>query len=73
MQPTPEKMVAVGALLRAIAARLLTVPYSEPLAEWGSALHDRFAPPVVLQEDLRSVLSDRATRKRPRDGGGSAS
>jgi uncharacterized protein (DUF2126 family) len=58
MESAPERMAAVGALLRALAARLVASPYEEPLVDWSSALHDRFALPAVLEDDLRDVLSD---------------
>jgi uncharacterized protein (DUF2126 family) len=58
MERTPERMAAVGALLRALAARLVATPYDEPFVDWGAALHDRFALPAVLEDDLREVLAD---------------
>jgi uncharacterized protein (DUF2126 family) len=58
MPPTPEAMVAVAALVRAVAARLAADPFEEPLALWGEALHDRFALPYFLEEDLREVFRD---------------
>jgi uncharacterized protein (DUF2126 family) len=58
MEPTAERMVAVAALLRALLARLAAVPYREPLCDWGGALHDRFALPHALGEDLAAVLAD---------------
>jgi uncharacterized protein (DUF2126 family) len=58
MQPDPARQAAVAALLRAVAARLVTFPYEEPLAEWGAALHDRLALPLHVEEDLREVLAD---------------
>jgi len=58
MQPDAPRQAAVGALLRAVAARLATVPYDEPLADWGAALHDQLALPSFLADDLRAVLGD---------------
>ncbi|HVE82984.1 MAG TPA: transglutaminase family protein [Myxococcales bacterium] len=58
MAPLLEKMVALGALFRALAARFALQPFDEPLVEWGSALHDRFALPHFLGEDLRQVLGE---------------
>lgn len=58
MERAPERMAAVGALLRALAARLVGAPYEEPFVDWSAALHDRFALPAVLEDDLREVLSD---------------
>ena len=58
MQPSPERQAAVAALFRAVAARLASVAYAEPLADWGGALHDQFALPHFLLEDLLGVLLD---------------
>jgi uncharacterized protein (DUF2126 family) len=58
MESTAERMAAVGALLRALSARLVGAPYEEPFVDWSAALHDRFALPAVLEDDLREVLSD---------------
>ncbi|HEX9290683.1 MAG TPA: transglutaminase family protein [Anaeromyxobacteraceae bacterium] len=60
MQPAARREAAVAALFRAVAARLATVPYDEPLADWGGALHDQFALPYFLAENLRGVLGDLA-------------
>jgi uncharacterized protein (DUF2126 family) len=58
MERTPERMTAVAALLRAIAARLIVAPYLEPLIDHGPRLHGRFALPWFLEDDLRSILED---------------
>ena len=58
MESSPERMVAVAALFRALLARLAAAPCREPLCDWGGALHDRFALPEVLGEDLAAVLAD---------------
>jgi uncharacterized protein (DUF2126 family) len=58
MESSAERMVAVAALFRALLARLAAAPYREPLCDWGGALHDRFALPHVLGEDLAAVLAD---------------
>jgi uncharacterized protein (DUF2126 family) len=58
MERSPERMAAVGALLRALAARLVAAPYEQPFVDWSADLHDRFALPAVLEDDLREVLSD---------------
>lgn len=60
MQSTAARQAAVAALLRAVAARVATRPYVEPLADWGRALHDQFALPQFLEEDLRGILADLA-------------
>ena len=58
MPDTPERMTVLAALFRAIAARLVRAPFREPLRDWGGALHDRFALPSLLADDLRAVLDD---------------
>jgi uncharacterized protein (DUF2126 family) len=58
MEPTPERMIAIAALLRALCARLARAPFTAAPADWGHALHDRFGLPHFLAEDLRAVLED---------------
>jgi uncharacterized protein (DUF2126 family) len=58
MAPSAERLVAVAALLRAITARLAARPYDQPLIDWGPELHDRYALPSCLREDLLAVLED---------------
>jgi len=53
-----ERMVALGALFRSLAARFALQPFDEPLVEWGSTLHERFALPHFLAADLRQVLEE---------------
>ena len=58
MPARPETMTARAALLRALAARAATFPVTLPLVDWGAALHDRFALPSLLRDDLAGVLDD---------------
>ncbi len=58
MPVSHEGMTARAALLRALAARAAADPVTLPLVDWGAALHDRFALPSVLLDDLREVLDD---------------
>lgn len=58
MPSTPERLLSVGALFRAVAARLAHEPYEEPLVDWGPELHDRVSLPFYLEQDLRDVLTD---------------
>jgi uncharacterized protein (DUF2126 family) len=60
MPSSAGRLAALAALFRALAARLVTVPYVEPLSDWGASLHDQFALPTFLDEDLRGVLDDLA-------------
>ncbi len=56
MQHTPERATAIACLLRAITAMLAIAPYDEPLIDWGRDLHQRFALPFYLEQDLASVF-----------------
>lgn len=56
MQHTPERATALACLLRALAAMLATAPYELPLIDWGRELHQRFALPFYLEQDLQAVL-----------------
>jgi uncharacterized protein (DUF2126 family) len=61
MQHTPERAAALGALLRAILARLMIAGEAVDRLElvgWEGKLHDRFALPFYLEADLRDVLND---------------
>lgn len=58
MPETPERLVAIAALFRAIAARLAKFPYVEPLIDWGGLLHDSASLPWHLERDLEAVLAD---------------
>jgi uncharacterized protein (DUF2126 family) len=58
MPESPERLVAVAALFRAIAARLALHPYLEPLIDWGAQLHDNASLPWHLERDLEAVFAD---------------
>jgi uncharacterized protein (DUF2126 family) len=58
MTRTPDQMAALAALVRSVVARLTVSPFEEPLVHWGPTLHDRFALPFYLEQDLDAVLSD---------------
>jgi uncharacterized protein (DUF2126 family) len=60
MPATAGRLAALAALFRALVARLVAVPYAEPLSDWGASLHDQLALPTFLEEDLRGVLDDLA-------------
>jgi uncharacterized protein (DUF2126 family) len=58
MAPDAQTAAAIAALLRALAAMLSRQEANQPLIEWGSRLHDRFALPFYLQRDLLAVFAD---------------
>ncbi len=60
MPPAPERLLALGALFRAVAARLARAPFEEPLLDWGPELHDRASLPHWLGQDLAGVMADLA-------------
>ncbi|MDS4068280.1 MAG: transglutaminase family protein [Candidatus Competibacter sp.] len=61
MPPSPERLAALAALLRAIAAMLVRTPDFPAPVRWGPELHDRFALPFYLRADLWDVLDELAT------------
>lgn len=61
MQHTPERATALACLLRAVAAMLARGRYTLPLMDWGRELHERFALPFYLEQDLDAVLRSLAT------------
>lgn len=58
MPISPERAAAVAALLRAVAAMLCTAEMTTGLRDWGDDLHDRFALPFFLYQDLHDVFDD---------------
>jgi uncharacterized protein (DUF2126 family) len=61
MAVTAESAAAIAAMLRALAAMLGRQDTNHQLIEWGSRLHDRFALPFYLRQDLQRVFSDLET------------
>jgi len=57
MQHTPERATALACLLRAMVAMLIHSPQDMPLTDWGRDLHERFALPFYLEQDLTDVLA----------------
>jgi uncharacterized protein (DUF2126 family) len=57
MVPDPDLLLAANVLLRSLTAAFAEEPYTEPLVDWREALHDRFALPCLLKEDLRKVIT----------------
>ena len=58
MSPDAETAAAVAALLRTLIAMLSKQQVAQPMIEWGSRLHDRFALPFYLRQDLEKVFAD---------------
>ena len=58
MMPDPQSAASVAALLRAIVALLCRQDVATELIDWGQQLHERFALPFYLRQDLGQVLTD---------------
>jgi len=56
MTPEPDMLLAANVLLRALAACFAEQPYTLELIDWREALHDKFALPCFLREDLQDVI-----------------
>jgi uncharacterized protein (DUF2126 family) len=56
MQHTPERATALACLLRGVVAMLARADDALPLIDWGRELHQRFALPFYLEQDLGAVL-----------------
>jgi uncharacterized protein (DUF2126 family) len=61
MQHTPERATALACLLRAVVAMLACEQPALPLMDWGRELHQRFALPFYLEQDLGAVLDSLAS------------
>jgi len=58
MMRDPQSAASIAALLRAIAALLSRQDIATELIDWGHQLHERFALPFYLRQDLGQVLMD---------------
>ncbi len=61
MAPSAEMLAARACLFRAILAMLTQRADPIPLIDWGDELHDRFALPFYLRQDLRVILQELET------------
>lgn len=57
MVSDPELLLAANVLLRSLTACFAVKPFTLPLIDWREALHDKFALPYFLREDLRAVIA----------------
>lgn len=58
MQHGAERATALACLLRALVAHLASSPDETPPVDWGRALHERFALPFYLEQDLHALLAE---------------
>ncbi|MCC6750199.1 MAG: transglutaminase family protein [Deltaproteobacteria bacterium] len=58
MAPTPERAAAVATLLRSVCVLLGRNAAWPELRDYGPELHDRFALPFFLAQDLEEVLGE---------------
>jgi uncharacterized protein (DUF2126 family) len=58
MQSTPERLTSIAMLLRALLSVLARHDLVTEPTRWAAELHDRFALPSVLRQDLREVFHD---------------
>jgi uncharacterized protein (DUF2126 family) len=60
MARSAERSASIAALLRAVAAMLMRHDVTPTLVDWGDELHERFALPLFLRQDLKRVFDDLA-------------
>lgn len=60
MPRDPQAATSIAALLRAVVAMLSRRDMAPDLINWGDQLHDRFALPFHLREDLLQIFADLA-------------
>ncbi|MGB7389072.1 MAG: transglutaminase family protein [Pseudomonas neustonica] len=58
MPPHARMSLMQQLLIRALVARFFAEPYRQPLARWGTALHDKWMMPHYIWGDLCDVLED---------------
>jgi uncharacterized protein (DUF2126 family)/transglutaminase-like putative cysteine protease len=62
MPPHARMSSATQLLIRALLASFWEQPYEQPLAHWGTQVHDRFLLPYFVDLDFQDVLGELARR-----------
>lgn len=57
MVEEPDAQLAPNLLLRVLTACFAEKPYTAPLVDWREKLHDQFALPHFLREDLHAIVA----------------
>jgi uncharacterized protein (DUF2126 family)/transglutaminase-like putative cysteine protease len=65
MPPHAEMSLTQQLLIRGLLAAFWESPYTEPIMDWGTTLHDRFMLPHFVWEDFRYVIGDLNRRGFP--------
>ena len=57
MVDDPDALLAPNLMLRALTACFAEKPYIKPLIDWREQLHDRYALPYFLRQDLHAIVA----------------
>ncbi|APZ91627.1 DUF2126 domain-containing protein [Fuerstiella marisgermanici] len=58
MPPHAKMSLAQQLLIRALVSKFWNQPYDQPLAHWGTSLHDRYLLPYFVWSDFSDVIDD---------------